>query len=134
MAEIGQLFLMGGLALAVYSVMALMLGTRRRLPELVASGHTAAWAVIALSVSAFLILEYLLITQDYSVAYVVRQTTNGQPLFYTITGVWGGQEGSLLWWLCMFSCIAVVTRATTTASRRISRRTTMTSATTRLTQ
>ena len=103
MAEIGQLFLMGGLALAAYSVMALILGTRRRLPELVASGHTAAWAVIALSVSAFLILEYLLIMQDFSVAYVVRQTTTGQPLFYTITGVWGGQEGSLLWWLCLLS-------------------------------
>ena len=103
MAEIGQLFLMGGLALAAYSVIALIMGTQRRLPELVASGRTAAWAVIVLSVSAFLILEYLLITQDYSVAYVVRQTTSGQPLFYTITGVWGGQEGSLLWWLCLLA-------------------------------
>jgi len=101
MAEIGQLFLMGALALAVYSVIALIMGSRRRLPELVMSGSMAARGVIALSVGAFLILEYLLITQDFSVAYVVRQTAIGQPLFYTITGVWGGQEGSLLWWLCL---------------------------------
>ena len=103
MAEIGQLFLMGGLALAVYSVIALVAGSQRRLPELVRSGRLAAWGVIGLSIGAFLIMEYLLITQDFSVAYVVRQTAIGQPLFYTITGVWGGQEGSLLWWLCLLA-------------------------------
>ena len=99
MAEIGQLFLMGALALAVYSVVALVAGTRRRLPDLVTSGRTAAWGVILLSAGAFFILEYLLLTQDFSVDYVRRQTSIGQPLFYTITGVWGGQEGSLLFWL-----------------------------------
>jgi cytochrome c-type biogenesis protein CcmF len=99
MADIGQLFLMGGLALAVYSVLALFAGAHRRLPELVASGRTAAWGAISLSVASFFILEYLLVTQDFSVAYVVRTTSLGQPLFYTITGIWGGQEGSLLFWL-----------------------------------
>ncbi|MDQ4074803.1 MAG: heme lyase CcmF/NrfE family subunit [Chloroflexota bacterium] len=103
MAEIGQLFLIGALALAVYSVVALVAGTRRRLPELVASGRTAAWGVIALSVAAFFILEYLLVTQDFSVAYVVRQTAIGQPLFYTITAIWGGNAGSLLFWLFLLS-------------------------------
>ena len=78
MVEIGQLFLMG--ALAVFSVIALVAGTRGRLPELVASGRTAAWAVIGRCVGAFLILEYLLITQDFSVAYVVRQTAISYPL------------------------------------------------------
>jgi len=59
MAEIGQLFLMGALALSVFSIIALVVGTQRRLPELVTSGHTAAWAVIGLCVGTFLILEYL---------------------------------------------------------------------------
>ena len=103
MAELGQLFLIGALALSVFSIIALVAGTQRQLPELVTSGHTAAWATIGLCVSTFLILEYLLITQDFSVAYVVRQTAIGQPLFYTITGIWGGQEGSLLWWLCLLA-------------------------------
>lgn len=103
MADIAQLFLLGGLALAAYSIIALFAGTHRRLPELVKSGHYAAWGVIGLSIGAFAIMEYLLITQDFSVAYVVRQTAIGQPLFYTITSVWGGQEGSLLWWLCLLA-------------------------------
>ncbi len=103
MAEIGRLLLMGALALAVYSVLALMLGTHRRLPELVASGRTAAWGVIGLSAASFLVLEFLLVTQDFSVAYVVRQTAIGQPLFYTMTAVWGGNEGSLLFWLLLLS-------------------------------
>ena len=57
MAEVGQLFLIGGLALAVYSVIALFAGTSRRLPELVKSGQYAAWGVIGLSVAAFIIME-----------------------------------------------------------------------------
>ncbi|MBA3531097.1 MAG: heme lyase CcmF/NrfE family subunit, partial [Ardenticatenales bacterium] len=104
MAEIGQLFLMAALMLAVYSIVSLLVGTRRRLPELVASGYAATWGTIGLSVAAFAILEYLLIAQDFSVAYVVKQTSIGQPIFYTITGVWGGQEGSLLFWLLLL-CI-----------------------------
>ncbi len=103
MAETGRLSLMGALALAVYSIIALVAGARRRLPELVTSGRHAAWGVLALSIGAFAILEYLLVIQDFSVAYVVRQTAIGQPLFYTITAVWGGNEGSLLFWLLLLS-------------------------------
>ena len=103
MADIGRLFLMGGLLLSLYSVVALVAGTRRRLPELVRSGRIAAWATVALALGSFLALEYLLVTQDFSVQYVQSQTAIGQPLFYTITAVWGGSEGSILFWLTMVS-------------------------------
>ncbi|MCB9171896.1 MAG: heme lyase CcmF/NrfE family subunit, partial [Ardenticatenales bacterium] len=103
MADIGRLFLMAGLALSLYSVVALVLGMRRRRTELVASGRLAAWGAVALAIGAFLVLEYLLVSQDFSVAFVQRQTAVGQPLFYTITAVWGGSEGSLLFWLMMLS-------------------------------
>lgn len=98
MADLGHLSLMVALALAVYATLALFFGTRRRLPELISSGRNAVWGALAMTALAFLALEYLLIRQDFSVAYVARQTSLGQPLFYTITGVWGGQEGSLLFW------------------------------------
>jgi cytochrome c-type biogenesis protein CcmF len=101
MADLGQLLMLAALGFAVYSVFASFIGAQRRLPELVQSGRSAAWGTIILSVTAFGILEALLIAQDFSVDYVYRQTAIGQPIFYTITGVWGGQEGSLMWWLCL---------------------------------
>ncbi len=97
---------MAALGLAVYSVFALVIGVNRRLPELVNSGRSAAWVTIGLTIGAFFIMEYLLIVQDFSVYYVYKQTAIGQPIFYTITGIWGGQEGSLMWWLCLLSLYA----------------------------
>jgi cytochrome c-type biogenesis protein CcmF len=103
MADLGQLLLLAALGFAVYSVVASLFGVQRRLPELVQSGRSAAWGAIILSVTTFGILEYLLVVQDFSTYYVYKQTAIGQPIFYTITGIWGGQEGSLLWWLCLLA-------------------------------
>lgn len=98
MADLGHLSLMVALALAVYASLGMFFGVRRRLPELIVSGRNAALGAVAMVSLAFVALEYLLIRQDFSVEYVARQTSIGQPLFYTITGIWGGQEGSLLFW------------------------------------
>ncbi len=103
MADLGQLLMLAALGFAVYSVFASFIGVQRRLPELVQSGRSAAWGTVILSVAAFAILEFLLIAQDFSTYYVYKQTAIGQPIFYTITGIWGGQEGSLMWWLCLLS-------------------------------
>lgn len=98
MADLGYISLLVALALSIYAVGALFFGTRRRLPELVESGRNAAIATIVLIAISFFALEYLLIVQDFSIEYVADQTSVGQPIFYTITGIWGGQEGSLLFW------------------------------------
>lgn len=98
MADAGYLIMLAALGLAAYATVALFFGAQRRLPELVLSGRNALFGAGALVVLAFLLLEYLLISQDFRFAYVWRQTSIGQPLFYTITGIWGGQEGSLLFW------------------------------------
>ncbi|HBY95617.1 MAG: heme lyase CcmF/NrfE family subunit [Ardenticatenaceae bacterium] len=106
MADLGHLSLMVGLALAVYATLALFFGARRRLPELIASGRNAVWGALATTAFAFVALEYLMVRPDFSVAYVASHTSIGQPLFYTITGIWGGQEGSLLFWafvLCIYT-------------------------------
>ena len=85
MADLGQFILMAALGLAVYSVFALVIGVNRRLPELVNSGRSAAWVTIGLTIGAFLLMEYLLVAQDFSVYYVYKQTAIGQPIFYPVT-------------------------------------------------
>jgi cytochrome c-type biogenesis protein CcmF len=57
-----------------------------------------------------LLLVAALITYDFSIAYVARNTLRGTPLYYRVTALWGSLEGSLLlWqWLLSFFSAAVV--------------------------
>ncbi len=51
---------------------------------------------------AFLALAQAFVASDFSVAYVAGNSNSQLPLFYRISAVWGGHEGSLLLWaLCL---------------------------------
>jgi cytochrome c-type biogenesis protein CcmF len=65
---------------------------------------TAATLVAALS--ACLALEYALVTHDFSVRYVAEQGGLDIPLYYRVTALWAGLEGSLLLWLLVLTGIA----------------------------
>ncbi len=43
-------------------------------------------------------LIYALVTTDFSIKYVVFNTTRATPFYYRVTGLWGALEGSLLLW------------------------------------
>ncbi|QDG53199.1 heme lyase CcmF/NrfE family subunit [Persicimonas caeni] len=45
------------------------------------------------------VLMHALITHDFSLEYVVGNTDQSMPLFYLIGAFWGGQAGSLLFWV-----------------------------------
>jgi len=47
---------------------------------------------------AALALMYGLVSTDFSIKYVVSNTTRATPIYYRITGLWGALEGSLLLW------------------------------------
>ncbi len=44
-------------------------------------------------------LMYLILTHDFSVAYVYSYSSTDLPLHYLIATLWGGQEGTFLLWL-----------------------------------
>ena len=46
---------------------------------------------------------YLFVTDDYSVKYVQHYSDRSMPLFYKATAFWGGQDGSLLFWVWVMS-------------------------------
>lgn len=57
------------------------------------------------------ILVYAFITHDFSIRYVAAYSNRTLPLFYTISALWAGQSGSLLFWswlLSLFSTIVVL--------------------------
>jgi cytochrome c-type biogenesis protein CcmF len=98
MAQLGQFALALSLVVAVYAIVASLVGIRARNDKLIASGRNAAIGnCIAISTAIFT-LAYLFLTNDFSVAYVAAHSSTDLPLHFKISSVWGGQEGSLLFW------------------------------------
>lgn len=62
--------------------------------------------IVILSFSIFLanaILLYALLSSDFSLIYVINYTSKDLPAFYKFTAWWGGQAGSLMFWLFILS-------------------------------
>lgn len=71
------------------------LGTKR----LIVSGRFATFAASGFVFTASAILLHALLTHDFSIQYVASFSDKSMPLFYLIGAFWGGQAGSLLFWL-----------------------------------
>ncbi len=61
-----------------------------------------------LIVSAISILLYLILTHDFSVAYVYQYSSTDLPLDYLISTLWGGQEGTFLLWVFFTSILGLI--------------------------
>jgi len=48
-------------------------------------------------------LTHGFMTDDFSLAYVANTSNSTLPIYYKITAVWGGHEGSFLLWVLIFS-------------------------------
>jgi cytochrome c-type biogenesis protein CcmF len=111
--QFGSILLMIALAVAVYGIAAAVLGVRLQRWELVASAYRAVLGLFGLVTVAALLLVTALVTYDFSIAYVARNTLRGTPLYYRVTALWGSLEGSLLLWqwlLSMFSTAVVLSQ------------------------
>ena len=98
MALIGQLALALALVLAAYSIIANVVGARSSIPALTASARHALWAMCAMVTVAVGALWTSLLHSDFSLEYVASYTSFSLPTVYKITALWGGQQGSLLFW------------------------------------
>ncbi len=53
-------------------------------------------------------LMYLILSHDYSVAYVANYSNNELPLYFLISTFWGGQEGTFLMWMLFMGIMGIV--------------------------
>jgi len=111
MAQVGQFALALAFVVTVYSIAASLIGIRLKNDKLIASGRNAAVATfvcITLSIAA---LGYLFVVSDFSVAYIAGHSNRDLPVYFKIASIWGGQEGSLLFWgwlLTLYSALVVI--------------------------
>ncbi len=119
MVDIGYFSLLIAVLASGYSIIAASVGRSRGRAELVRSAMNTTFAVAGLLTISMAALLYAFLTRDFHVAYVTDYSSRNLPLVYTISALWGGQEGSLLLWAWLLSVFtALVVRAIASKFRR----------------
>ncbi|MHB8334156.1 MAG: heme lyase CcmF/NrfE family subunit [Acidimicrobiales bacterium] len=100
---LGRVGLDVALAAAVLGAFDQWRGRRNR------AAHGRFFALLALGgvVLAVAVMQYALITHDFSLAYVAENNATFTPLLYSITGMWSALEGSLLLWVLLLNGLLV---------------------------
>jgi cytochrome c-type biogenesis protein CcmF len=126
MIQIGTLAVFLALIASAYGAGASIYGGLTRRRDFVASGEHAAWGCFGMVVIAVVVMLHALITHDFSLKYVASYTSTTLPLRFRMAALWGGMEGSLLFWVLilttMTSSRSGKTGRATVSSCRSSRR------------
>src|SRR5215831_3165422 len=108
MQDVGRLAVCLALMFAVFAAGASVVGAVRRRADLIRAGEHGAYAVFALVVLAVAILLRALLMHDFALEYVAAYSSSTLPTRYTVAALWGGQKGSLLFWVFMLSLFTTI--------------------------
>ena len=108
MTLLGQLAIWVGLLVAAWGAVVGVWGGNRRRADLMASARRAVFALFGLMGVAAISLLTALIRHDFNVEYVASYTSRNLPLAYTVSAFYGGQAGSLLFWVFVLSLFSAV--------------------------
>ena len=72
-------------------------------PRLLQAARLGAYGTVALVGLAVLVLAYAFVSHDFRISYVARYSERAMSTPFLIAALWGGQDGSLLWWLFLTS-------------------------------
>ena len=108
MPELGRAALLVTFLLTVYALGAGGFAARTRRRRLAASARNALLLTVGTTIVAVLVLLAAFVRHDYGFVYVWKFTSNELPTAYTLTALWGGQEGSLLFWLLVLTLYVAV--------------------------
>ena len=109
MDRLGSFALALGLALALYGVVASVVGARKNRPVLVESARTGAFSLFAVVAAANGAMLAAILANDFSLTYVANNSSRATPTFFKVLSLWSADEGSLLLWnLVLAGFIAAV--------------------------
>ena len=96
--ELGHLAMILALCLAAVQASLPLIGAWRGDRQWMGLARPAAWGQFAFLLFSFLCLTQAFLVDDFSVAYVAKNSNSALPWFYKFSAVWGAHEGSLLLW------------------------------------
>ncbi|GAA4900070.1 heme lyase CcmF/NrfE family subunit [Ferrimonas pelagia] len=114
--EIGHFFLILGFLFSVALAIVPMIGAVRQDHYLISYAKPLTYAMFTGFAVATVSLGYCFYFDDFSVAYVAGHSNTQLPVIFKIAALWGGHEGSLLFWV--FS-LAIWALAIACFSRRL---------------
>lgn len=102
-ADIGLMALALAFIFSVYATLASTYGGIKNRPAWVESARNASIVVFPLLSISVLIIVYSLNIMDFSLAYVADVASTTMSTFLRVTALWGGQQGSVLFWAWIMS-------------------------------
>src|SRR5947207_1064087 len=111
MAPLGRAALLVAFGCLTYAAIAGGFAAARRRRRLALSARNALVAAFGATAVAAAVLVAALLRHDFTFTYVAEHTSAALPARYRLSALWGGQEGSLLFWLLVltgYSSIAVL--------------------------
>lgn len=76
-------------------------------PRYLQAARFGAYGTVALIGVGVLCLAYAFATHDFRISYVARYSDRSMSPAYLLASLWGGQDGSLLWWLFLLGIYTV---------------------------
>ncbi len=104
--EFGYGILIISLVLSLFATIASLYGGIKKKTTWIESARRAMFLIFPLTTISTLVLLYLIIRGDYSVAYVYSVSSSTMPVYLKLTALWGGQAGSLLFWAWLMAIFA----------------------------
>jgi len=110
LAGLGRPSLLVALLFSLLAIAAFIAASRTGRRDLSEAGKRALYATFGFTALATISLITALLAHDFSLSYVTSYTSRSLSVPYTISSLWGGMEGSLLFWttlLTAFSALAI---------------------------
>jgi cytochrome c-type biogenesis protein CcmF len=108
LGQLGQASILMALALALYAVVAGVLGAVRRDARLQTSARFTAVAVFLATTTGIAVIEVALLLNDFSVKYVAQHSSIGSPIWVKVVTLWAALEGSILLWAWLLTAYTAV--------------------------
>ncbi|HIL97886.1 MAG TPA: heme lyase CcmF/NrfE family subunit [Pseudomonadales bacterium] len=102
-AELGHFSLILALGLATCLAVIPSLGVYRSRMAWMQLGGSLSLGVFVFVSLSFACLANAFINDDFSVAYVARNSNSALPIQYKVSAIWGAHEGSFLLWILVMS-------------------------------
>ncbi len=120
LAGLGHPSLIAALVFAGIALVLCSLGARQRREDFAVAGARALYVTAGFTALAAVALVHALLLHDFSVEYVVNYSSESLSGGYLFAALWGGMEGSLLFWTLLLTFFATVAvRGARRASSRL---------------
>ena len=106
--ELGLIALITALAFSLLLSVVPLVGVTRQCILLINYAAPLSYAVCFFVTLSTLLLAHSFAYDDFSVMYVAQHSNSQLPVFFKVAALWGGHEGSILFWLFSLSVWAAL--------------------------